>query len=883
MVHPKKASSKKQKNRGIDFKKIKSKLGRKLPPKNNATNTQVKSKAIVLPEQSVASERAGLAVSKKGLTLKELLQKTSHHNAKVRRDALNGMKDFSIKYASELKSHKLVIMEKLCERLSDDDKVVRETLYQLLDLVIFPCFKEDIPGHIISLMMAYIFNAMTHIANDIRIMAFKFFNLLVEHYPSSFFSYADKVLQNYEDILRNNLKYLQDKSRFKVVLGGLVCCLSLLACDKRKSNQSHEKVSNVRRALHAFEPELPKEETGASPITKKLKDLLLVLVNCFQEIFPLVCRMPSAETQSFDCMLSILQSINHTVKYFVYKMDKACASHGCSMHNGPNMTTWSESSIPALLKKLFEAFPLNRIYHSTEKEDHRSCILNIEIAEIFLHLNDWIGCPAILMERFLEFIENVMSWQEIWMLVEEHIVALLPFIPRLILQVPTDWKLRLLEAFTIAFKGSRPESTLKLACLSAIEEMLIPRQGVQLFHESNQDIMGYQANWIQELPQLLLQLGVRHPSTSRAVLHLQLRMGQCTPMQSPLSIEYDNMQWELTGFFSKYLKERKFPTELKELAICCLYYFSRLNSTLLESLAHCCLCDDLEPFVICRAIEVLHSAYKAGHVQITDQISFLVTLIARFKVFPRMVCNGAENDGNISNRATFKAIMNEVCSSLSQMGDGALILKILQKTILNEMSLKPPLDNMRAMLRMVVMLDSKPTRLSEEIMGTLSYYLFGYLVDAAAHIPDNINEKADFDWKSVFQYYAQPALIMFERSDKLLSLVLNLLGSSMVEHDSTRPLHDVEYACQLTIRVHAVAFILIFMHKNVKVHQSLFSCASAIKCILQNILSLLASNEINMTLQERHKIQYAFEQLKVETGRIHLWDADDFKETMSTP
>lgn len=41
--------------------------------------------AIVLPEQSVAAEKTGLAVNKKGLTLKELLQQTSHHNAKVRR------------------------------------------------------------------------------------------------------------------------------------------------------------------------------------------------------------------------------------------------------------------------------------------------------------------------------------------------------------------------------------------------------------------------------------------------------------------------------------------------------------------------------------------------------------------------------------------------------------------------------------------------------------------------------------------------------------------------------------------------------------------------------------------------------------------------------
>ncbi|KAJ6746018.1 hypothetical protein OIU74_028645 [Salix koriyanagi] len=117
-----KGSSKKQQKRGIDFKKIKRKMGRKLPPPKNTTNTEIKSKAIVLPEQSVASEKAGLAVSKKGLTLKELLQHTSHHNAKVRKDALMGMKDLFLKYPEELKLHRYAVIEKLRERISDDDK-----------------------------------------------------------------------------------------------------------------------------------------------------------------------------------------------------------------------------------------------------------------------------------------------------------------------------------------------------------------------------------------------------------------------------------------------------------------------------------------------------------------------------------------------------------------------------------------------------------------------------------------------------------------------------------------------------------------------------------------------------------------------------------------
>ncbi|XP_061995367.1 uncharacterized protein LOC133713379 [Rosa rugosa] len=179
MAGSKNASKKKQKC-GIDFKKIKRKIGRKLSPAQNATNTEIKSKAIVLPEQSVASEKAGLAVNKKGLTLKELLQQTSHYSSKVRKDALLGIKDLFLKHPEELRLHKYAVIEKLREHIGDDDRLVRETLYQLFKSVIFPGFKEDNQELFVSLMMAYIFNSMTHLAIDVRLMAFKFLELGVE-------------------------------------------------------------------------------------------------------------------------------------------------------------------------------------------------------------------------------------------------------------------------------------------------------------------------------------------------------------------------------------------------------------------------------------------------------------------------------------------------------------------------------------------------------------------------------------------------------------------------------------------------------------------------------------------------------------------------------
>lgn len=57
-------------------------------------------------------------------------------------DALLGIKDILLKHPAELKLHKLAVIEKLRERIGDDDKLVRETLYQLFKSVIFPgCVK----------------------------------------------------------------------------------------------------------------------------------------------------------------------------------------------------------------------------------------------------------------------------------------------------------------------------------------------------------------------------------------------------------------------------------------------------------------------------------------------------------------------------------------------------------------------------------------------------------------------------------------------------------------------------------------------------------------------------------------------------------------------
>jgi hypothetical protein len=55
---------------GVDFKRVKHKVGKSLPKAQNDTNTDIHTRAINLPSQSVLLEKEGLAVSSRNLTLK---------------------------------------------------------------------------------------------------------------------------------------------------------------------------------------------------------------------------------------------------------------------------------------------------------------------------------------------------------------------------------------------------------------------------------------------------------------------------------------------------------------------------------------------------------------------------------------------------------------------------------------------------------------------------------------------------------------------------------------------------------------------------------------------------------------------------------------------
>lgn len=117
---------------------------------------------------------------------------------------------------------------------------------------------------------------------------------------------------------------------------------------------------------------------------------------------------------------------------------------------------------------------------------------------------------------------------------------------------------------------------------------------------------------------------------------------------------------------------------------------------------------DLQPFLVFRVLEVLQSAFRAGHIQAAGYTSFLVTLLSRFEVYPgtlinlfmqltlflhvlfsmmlhyfaEKVCPAIKYDGK-SNRKTFKQVTSIICTCLSQLGDDSLVMEMLEKIIVD--------------------------------------------------------------------------------------------------------------------------------------------------------------------------------------------------------
>ncbi|GMH09691.1 hypothetical protein Nepgr_011532 [Nepenthes gracilis] len=134
------------------------------------------------------------------------------------------------------------------------------------------------------------------------------------------------------------------------------------------------------------------------------------------------------------------------------------------------------------------------------------------------------------------------------------------------------------------------------------------------------------------------------------------------------------------------------------------------------------------------------------------------------------------------------------------------------------------------MLRILMMMDSKHTQLSEQSIIKLSKILFGYLIEIAACFPGEDDECTISNSILGCRYYLLPCLVLFDRSTKLLKLVLDMLQSLAINFD---PMPTSHYYSQIvndhSRKIMAVASVILMISKDVKVQKVLSSCKAEIK------------------------------------------------------
>eukprot|EP00890_Picochlorum_soloecismus_P003035 jgi/Picsp_1/3732/NSC_06568-R1_protein len=199
---PKGHKRKKNPGVGIDFKRAKHKVGKKLPKADNETDTTIRSQKLILSEQSLAVDKTGHATTSRKSTLKELLGQCHHYSAKVRLKALHGLLELATEYPVEVSSHAHEVVSITSDRATDPDKACRNAYCAFLSNAFFPALGKTALRPFIPLLMGHICSSMTHLSHQIRESGIKLMQVVLEWRPDVVAEqYFFQVAQHFIDAL----------------------------------------------------------------------------------------------------------------------------------------------------------------------------------------------------------------------------------------------------------------------------------------------------------------------------------------------------------------------------------------------------------------------------------------------------------------------------------------------------------------------------------------------------------------------------------------------------------------------------------------------------------------------------------------------------------
>lgn len=239
---------------GVDFKRVRGKVGKKLPRAVNATDTTVKAKAISLREQSVAVERGGAALTSRGLTLRETLSQLSHPAARVRRDALVGLGELCVSAPEAVRASGSAALAAAAALASDEDADVRKELARVSEEVLFSTLGSSALRASLPLLVARVSAALTHHRPGVRRDALRLLEVIAERVPGEVArEHAAPALEHFAAMLAHSSRGATlsagSLSSIATALAGLRSFLDRIVAEvRRRAEQDSEDVAQATAA-----------------------------------------------------------------------------------------------------------------------------------------------------------------------------------------------------------------------------------------------------------------------------------------------------------------------------------------------------------------------------------------------------------------------------------------------------------------------------------------------------------------------------------------------------------------------------------------------------------------------------------------------------------
>ena len=338
---------KKKTQRQQDFQKVKLKVGRKVLKSQNETKITVKAKQIVIKDQLKSKAHLQEVMTRKRLTIPELLVHLAHHNPTMRYEGIAGLSELLSRESNSVLASVSAILERLSPIFVDKDGNVRRGCRNLLKKL-FPVVPVDRMEPFFGLPMAHLYCAMTHIDEDIRKDSLEVVDVCLRFYPSLVVRDAKAFLDHF---------LLQISSKKGV---GADAKASLLVSPTNKISTIRWRTEVFSRLGKVFEA---LKENGERRGGRKRESGAQTARHCVNDLSTdIIAEMPFSSFKLGDCLQSRQRSTTTS----------SSSSIDCATLN-----EFGETIIPLLIDSWIEASPTDFNLHRGQKN------VSNEVFELF--------------------------------------------------------------------------------------------------------------------------------------------------------------------------------------------------------------------------------------------------------------------------------------------------------------------------------------------------------------------------------------------------------------------------------------------------------------------------------------------------------------------